>query len=478
MEDDKKPYNLRPRQKRRKPHDDGDEEPETSPFPAGNFIVLPMPLPIGRQGGADDSDEDSPQNGPTLARPIVLKTPEERKYFESLETRQRRTIARNMREVMALDPTKPLKFHVLESNLPASYKRTALQKLDMLQNMGTNSGEYNKLKQWVDGLMNIPLGVYKPMPVCYNGSNVAECREFLQESQTKLDQAIYGLQDAKSQTLQILAQWITCPGSSGQVIALQGPAGIGKTSFAQEGIAKVLGRPFFFIGLGGSTDASFMNGHSYTYEGSRWGRLADVLMHAKCMNPVIFFDEVDKVSDTAAGQEIINILMHITDRTQNSLYTDKYFQDVHLDLSQVLFIFSMNDESKVNAILRDRMTILRLPGYSFEEKVQIGMRYVLPKLLLQFGFPPGSVQLPQTVLEHLIREKCPAGEGGVRSIIRVLEKILSRLNVLRLSGPGRLPWHAPIGNAPYELSTELCLKLLRDVTITDTKDVSLQMMYL
>ena len=129
-----------------------------------------------------------------------------------------------------------------------------------------------------------------------------------------------------------IGKWIKNPMSQGNVLALQGPMGNGKTTLVKDGIAKALGRPFAFISLGGASDSSYLNGHSLTYEGSVWGRIVDILIKSKCMKPVIYFDELDKVSDTNHGEEIIGILTHLTDPSQNSEFSDKYFSGIKLFL--------------------------------------------------------------------------------------------------------------------------------------------------
>ena len=132
------------------------------------------------------------------------------------------------------------------------------------------------------------------------------------------------------------------------------------TSLARNGIAKALKRPFQFFSLGGASDIAHYVGHSYTYEGSIWGRIIDSIMQAGCMNPVLYFDELDKVSSTPHGEEIISMLIHLTDRSQNMQYHDRYFAGVDFDLSQCLFVFSFNDESKVHPVLKDRMNVIQL----------------------------------------------------------------------------------------------------------------------
>ena len=120
------------------------------------------------------------------------------------------------------------------------------------------------------------------------------------------------------------------------------------TSIVKDGISKILGREFAFIALGGNGDSSYLEGHSYTYEGSMWGKIVQIIIESKCMNPVIYFDELDKISDSSRGEEITNILTHLTDTTQNNQFHDKYFSEIEFDLSKCLFIFSYNDASKVN----------------------------------------------------------------------------------------------------------------------------------
>jgi ATP-dependent Lon protease len=192
-----------------------------------------------------------------------------------------------------------------------------------------------------------------------------------------------------------------------------------------------LNRPFVFIALGGASDSSFLEGHSYTYEGSTWGKIVQILINSKCMNPVIYFDELDKVSDTARGEEIINILMHLTDTTQNSHFHDKYFTEIDFDLSHCLFFFSYNDESKVNPILRDRMYKIQTKGYDKKDKIIICNDYLLPKIREQVKFEKGDIIIPDEVIGHIVEIYCER-EEGVRNLKRCLEIIHTKLNLFRL----------------------------------------------
>jgi ATP-dependent Lon protease len=235
---------------------------------------------------------------------------------------------------------------------------------------------------------------------------------------------------AKTQIMQILAQWISNPQSVGNVIALKGPMGVGKTSFAKNGVAGALKRPFEFFSLGGATDSANFVGHSYTYEGSMWGRIADSLMNAQCMNPVMYFDELDKVSTTPHGEEIVSMLIHMTDRSQNSQFHDRYFAGVDIDLSQCLFVFSFNDENKVHPILKDRMQVIHCSGYTSDEKKIIVTQYVWPQILDRIKLD--GLTIDDDAIKFLINEYSHE-EEGVRTLIRAVETLMTRINLLRIA---------------------------------------------
>jgi ATP-dependent Lon protease len=203
----------------------------------------------------------------------------------------------------------------------------------------------------------------------------------------------------------------------------------------KEGISKILGRDFAFFALGGATDSSVLEGHSYTYEGSTWGKIADILIQCGNMNPVIYFDELDKVSDTAKGEEIIGILTHLTDTSQNTKFHDKYFSEIELDLSRCLFIFSYNDESRVNPILRDRMYRIQTRGYTDKEKVVIARDHLLPKVREQVRFNEDDIVVPDSTILDIIT-RFTEGEEGVRNLKRCLEIVHTKLNLYRLMKPG------------------------------------------
>jgi ATP-dependent Lon protease len=365
----------------------------------------------------------------TIEAAIKLTT-KERAYFEKLPLEKRKELNEFMIQIknFGAESDVPLKFQIIQLPISEYIKTTVLKKLSAIED---DSGESYKLKNWVDAFLRIPFGRVVPLPVKLTDGR-EKCSAFMRDSKATLDKAVFGMSTAKTQIMQVLAQWIASPNSIGNVIALQGPAGVGKTSIAKNGIAKALHRPFQFFSLGGASDVSTFIGHSYTYEGSMWGRVADSLMHAKCMNPIMYFDELDKISGTPHGEEIASILIHLTDRTQNSQFHDRYFSGIEFDVSQCLFVFSFNDITQVNPILRDRMQVIHCSGYTAKEKQSILEQYVWPDLLERLNFTKEDILLTDEASKFIISEYS-AKEEGVRTLIRTAEAIITRLNMLRIA---------------------------------------------
>ena len=326
---------------------------------------------------------------------------------------------------------KPYRLKILQSQMPAKLKAVVFQKLALFEMMDPSmDSEYYKMRTWIDTFMRIPFGIYKNLNIKMSDGLDAS-NDFMMSAKQSLDKYVYGLNDAKTQVMQMMGQWISNPSSLGTAIAIHGPPGTAKTTLVKEGISRTLGREFAFIALGGAGDSSFLEGHSYTYEGSSWGRIVQILIESKCMNPVIYFDELDKVSDTPRGEEIIGILTHLTDTSQNSQFHDKYFNGIDFDLSKCLFIFSYNDESKVNPILKDRMYRIKTQGYSAKDKIVIARKHLLPKIREQVNFDENDVVIGDDVLSHIIENQAK-GEEGVRNLKRTLEIIHTKLNLYRL----------------------------------------------
>ena len=380
-----------------------------------------------------DARKKNTKNYHKLVTSDRKKTNEMDYFKKKLSNKEQLQIMKDLKEINShINIEKPYRLSLLESKIPANFKAIALQKLNVLRSMEPGDSEYHKIKTWVDTFMKIPFGVHKALSIKMD-DGIDKCNEFMNNAKQTLDNCVYGLDDAKMQIMQMIGQWVVNPSALGTAIAIKGPPGTGKTSLIKEGISKILGREFAFIALGGAGDSSFLEGHSYTYEGSSWGKILQILIDSKCMNPVIYFDELDKISDTPRGEEIVGILTHLTDTSQNSQYHDKYFSEIDFDLSKCLFIFSYNDENKVNPILKDRMYRIQTKGYDAKEKTIIARKYLLPKIREQVCFTEEEVIIPDDTIQYIVGNTALTNnEPGVRNLKRCLEIIHTKLNLFRL----------------------------------------------
>jgi ATP-dependent Lon protease len=219
------------------------------------------------------------------------------------------------------------------------------------------------------------------------------------------------------------------------------------TSLIKNGIAKALGWPFQFISLGGDSDATTYTGHQVVYEGSHSGKIANSLVSAKSMSMILMFDELDKISTTAKGEEVQNMLIHLTDPVQNSDFEDKYLSGIPLDLSHVMFVFSANDINKIDKVLLDRMMVIQLKGYKKEEKIAIAENFLIPGALREVNLSE-KVGFSREVVEHILNEYATE-ETGVRELRRCIEQIIQKINVLRIFNNKELPFHIPNFTLPF-----------------------------
>ena len=289
--------------------------------------------------------------------------------------------------------------------------------------------------------------------------NISSVKNYMQDVNNKLNDAVYGHDKAKRQIARIIGQWINGE-KTGYSFGFEGPPGVGKTSLAKKGIAQCLQdfngnfRPFSFIAVGGSSNGSTLEGHNYTYVGSTWGRIVDILIETKCMNPIIFIDELDKISKTEHGKEIIGILTHLIDPTQNDSFQDKYFSGIDLDLSKALFIFSYNDVDNIDRILLDRIHRIKFKHLSLSEKLIITENYILPEIYKKMGFD-NIINISNNVVEYLINTY--TNEPGVRKLKELLFEIIGEINLSILT------YSDKSSNFPIEITIEdIRYKYLKD----------------
>jgi ATP-dependent Lon protease len=337
--------------------------------------------------------------------------------------------------------------------------------------MDPGSTEYFKHRNWLDKLTSMPLGIYKELPVkITDGSET--CGAFMERARKYLDEAIYGQDEAKLQVLQFIGTKIANPDGRGLSLLLSGPPGIGKTSLIKNGVAKALSWPFQFISLGGDSDASTYTGHQLVYESSHCGKIVNSLCAAKSMSLVLMFDELDKISTTPKGEEVQNLLVHMTDPVQNMEFEDKYLAGIPIDLSKVMFTFSANDLNKIDRVLLDRMVVIQLQGYSAKEKLAIAEHYLLPAALKEVGLAE-KVGISKDVITYVL-EHYAAEEAGVRELKRCMEQIAQKVNMLRMFNTKDLPFHIKDFSLPFVLKKEHVDLFLKK---KKTVDESIQHLY-
>ena len=373
--------------------------------------------------------------------------------FEKLEKKDRKKI---ISHITNNDNTVscPLIYKIMLSNLPDDIKSDMIHKLE---SQFKNEDDNPKYNEYVTAALKIPYNVTVQSKV-NSKSKTNDIKSFLEHTSKCMDDAVYGHDKAKQQILQFVAQNISNPNPKGLVLGVQGPYGNGKTTLIEKGFAKALGRPFCTIPLGGVQDGSFLEGHSFTYEGSRWGMIVNVLMNSKCMNPIIYMDELDKVSKTAKGDEINNLLIHLIDPSQNHHFRDKYFADLNIDLSQAIFIFSYNDRDAINPILMDRITHIKTRGFRMPEKVIISKNYLLKSILEDVGIAKSNIKFSDSVLEWIIKNY--TNEGGVRNLKQICYEIIREINLRHLTKKGvKYPYNVTQKVLKSDiLSNRLCYK--------------------
>lgn len=362
---------------------------------------------------------------------------EERTYIDALPKDEKDRVLETEMRIRKLHSTTtklPMRFKILNSPMDDGSKRIMLTKLEQFQKMHPGSSEYFKMRNWLNAVNRLPLGRFKQLPIHAStgtGSmDVEKVSEYLYGIRKSLDETVYGHKEAKEQVLRILAQWISNPGSCGHCIGIQGPPGCGKTQLSKDGICKALDLPFSLISLGCyGSDGSALTGHNYTYEGATYGKIAEAFIKAQYMNPILYFDELDKISNTPKGEEVANVLIHLTDSTQNDHFSDSYFSEIPLDISKCLIIFSYNDESLINPILKDRMITIHVSGYTKKEKLEIAQNYLIPRILTSYNLKPDDILFDKSIIEEII-ERVPA-EEGVRNLKRGIDAIIGWINMRR-----------------------------------------------
>ena len=412
-----------------------------------------------------DDEEDSEDEEDFMSKKKKVEYYKKDEYYKNMTKKEKAKIKKAEEEIKNFNKEiKPVELDVLTMDTTVANKSYMMSQLKMFRNMSPNDSEYEKMQKWVKGMSLIPFGKKIELPVTISDSN-SKINKFMEKCYKILDNTIYGQTNAKNKMIQIIAQWISNPNSKTNVIALEGPPGVGKTSLVKEGVSEALHRPFVFLPVGGATDVSTFEGHSFTYTGATWGNIVQGLMSSQCMNPIFFFDELDKIGKTEKGDEVSGLLTHLTDPVQNDKFHDQFFGDIELNLNSAFFIFSYNHSRLINPILKDRMTVIKFDEYKPVDKVIIGQKYMLPKILGNIGLKKEDIIISDQVIKYIISNYA-ISEKGVRGLKRCLTEIVMKLNMMRFLKKNKnikLPNNLQNIKVelPFNVSIELAEKLLK-----------------
>jgi ATP-dependent Lon protease len=345
---------------------------------------------------------------------------------EGMEKTQREFILRQQMEAIKkqlnegqTDVVSTYRERIVQAGMPEKVLAEVNRELDRLERTSEQNPEYGWIRTYLDWMLDIPWNVRSE-----DNFDLVKAREILDEDHT-------GLSDVKDRIIEFLAvrklrneRGLEVLGGrgSGAIITLVGPPGVGKTSLG-ESVARALGRKFTRVSLGGIRDEADIRGHRRTYVGALPGRIVRALKDAGTKNPVIMLDEIDKVGSDWRGDPSA-ALLEVLDPAQNHTFRDHYLE-VDLDLSEVLFIPTANVSETIPAPLLDRMELIRLDGYTEEEKVAIARQHLLKRQITQAGLKPEEVSVDEAAIMKVITDH--TREAGVRNLERELGKITRKV---------------------------------------------------
>lgn len=322
------------------------------------------------------------------------------------------------------------------TRLPEVFRQAVDKELDKLSGLETMNPEYAMTKLYIETILSLPFSFEEKVP-SYT----------IQKVKKVLEHDHYGMKEVKERILEFLASRLKAKNGKGAIICLAGPPGVGKTSVGYS-IASALGKKFFRFSVGGMRDEAEIKGHRRTYVGAMPGKIIQAMKTVGVPDPVILIDEIDKMGESYQGDPA-SALLEVLDPEQNSSFQDFYI-DLPYDLSNVLFIVTANDVSRIPEPLLDRMEIIELSGYTPNEKLNIGKGYLVPRLLKKNGLTSKEIRFDSRALVLIAEEY--AREAGVRSYEKLLDKVMRKVALEILEDPER---KLPISITPKNIEKYL-----------------------
>lgn len=357
---------------------------------------------------------------------------DEIEYYRKLPAKKRNWLAEEATNISKRIRIKePAIIKILNLKTTNKNKDILLRNYLRLKKISERGGERSKSNTWLQTIETIPFG---------KKANIdkSKVKKTLQQAKEFLDSVTYGQFDVKQEMMQLMGKLLSKQNKKGlTVLAIQGPPGVGKTTLIQHGLSKILKRPFNVIPLGGAVDSSYLVGHDYTYEGSRWGRIVDSLIESKVMNPCLFFEELDKISESRKGQELMNLLMHLTDPCQVHRFQDRYFGQIDFNLSDSIIVFSLNSTKTIPRVLLDRLKVIKVKAYTVFEKIKIAQKFLIPNIMKEINIFPSNIKFSDDIVKYITEHY--TSEAGVRKLKECLVSIIQELNLRNLQDEVQYP---------------------------------------
>ena len=336
-------------------------------------------------------------------------------------------------------------------SLPTSdtNKSVILKHFNNMKKSDPNSTEYYKNQVFIDLILNYP------WEKKYDINNIIKeqsINEFLENLKKRLDSEIHGMDSVKNEIMNVVCKFITNPNSNRNNIALYGPAGVGKSKFIKV-LSEILGIPLKTISLGGVKDSSFFLGHGYVYVESGPGKIIQNVIDSNVQNPIMYFDELDKVSETEHGKDIYSFLCYLTDPTENDHFSDHYFYGMQFDLSKIFYVFTFNDINKIDKILLDRLNIIKVDNPSDEEIVTIFQNHCVPEIVKNVGIK-NEITFENSNLYYIFNY-CKDSinktvSSGIREYYRIIEKVFLELNKDILTNVNKYKEHIIVNDCLFK----------------------------